>query len=514
MAINLKNITMYMFRTIYEREYTYNKFKPYFYRFIGVEDSSNYDNYIKTIQNKCLEEEDKCIIFDASIPLSGEMELIQYIFNELAFMDVYKMSSQEITIFEEFEINLKFLKALEYVIPMACNKENFFNDNVRNNFITKLIVWTYTYAKNIKYDSSINPKCIYYGNIERHEIYFLIMLYKMGYDVIYINPLKEEFWSEIEEDRLSECIKSMGILSIESFNERASKGKAIDNFETITKQIQREVEEQLFSRTGVFKPWQFRKGYTKSVLLDTILEDIYIYWNEPCKLRSGFKVEGDTVRVPCFFKKIDGMYKDEFEYQKLVKYCTSSSNTLVFNGIYFSEDVKFTDDMYQIMFCQLSDGTFDIEAIKKLPIYKFSKYSEDVQNFLLKKFNETITSKELYNKSFNKEEVLRLLVLVLGLNESIVRLVDNFDFTGAVPKIVIYLEKEEVLPESMQLLLGYIHTIGIDIVIFNPSGLFNINNVIKETVLNDFRLEVMKYDSTYKELISMKQGIFSKFLKK
>ena len=50
--------------------------------------------------------------------------------------------------------------------------------------------------------------------------------------------------------------------------------------------------------------------------------------------------------------------------------------------------------------------------------------------------------------------------------------------------------------------------------IFNPSGLFNINNVIKETVLNDFRLEVMKYDSTYKELISMKQGIFSKFLKK
>lgn len=100
------------------------------------------------------------------------------------------------------------------------------------------------------------------------------------------------------------------------------------------------------------------------------------------------------------------------------------------------------------MFCQLSDGTFDIEAIKKLPIYKFSKYSEDVQNFLLKKFNETITSKELYNKSFNKEEVLRLLVLVLGLNESIVRLVDNFDFTGAVPKIVIYLEKEEVLPES------------------------------------------------------------------
>lgn len=514
MAINLKNITSYMFRTIYEREDTYNKFKPYFYRFIGVEDSSKYDDYIKTIESKCLEEKDKCIIFDNTITLSGEMELIQYIFNELASMDVYKMTSQEITIFNDFEVNFRFLSALEYVIPIACDKEEFFNDNVRNNFITKLIVWTYTYAKDIKYDANINPKCIYYGNIQRHEIYFLIMLYKMGFDVIYINPLKEEFWDEIEDNGLSKCIKSMEILNIESFKEKANRGKVIDNFETITKQIQRDIEEQLFSNTGMFKPWQFRKGYTKSVLLDTILEDIYIYWNEPCKLRSGFRVEGDTVQVPCFFKKIDGIYNNEFEYQKLVKYCVSAPNTLVFTEKYFSEDVKFTDDMYQLMFCQLSDGTFDIEEIKRLPIYRFSKYSEDIQNFLLEKFNETIISKDLFTRDFSKEEVLRLLVLVLGLNESIVKLVDNFDFTGVIPKIVIYLEDESIMPESMQILLGYIHTIGIDIIIFNPSGLFNINNIIKDTALNNFRLEVMKYDSKYNNLINLKQGVFSRFLKK
>lgn len=161
-----------MFRTIYEREDSYRRFKPYFYRFIGVEDSSKYDDFIKTLESKCEEEKDKCIIFDGSIPLTGEMELIQYIFNELASMDVYSMASQDITIFNDFEINLKFLKALDYVIPIACAKENFFNDNVRNNFITKLIVWSYSYVKDIKYDSNINPKCIYYGNIQRHEIYF------------------------------------------------------------------------------------------------------------------------------------------------------------------------------------------------------------------------------------------------------------------------------------------------------------------------------------------------------
>ena len=514
MAVNLKNITSYMFRTIYEREDSYRRFKPYFYRFIGVEDSSKYDDFIKTLESKCEEEKDKCIIFDGSIPLTGEMELIQYIFNELASMDVYSMASQDITIFNDFEINLKFLKALDYVIPIACAKENFFNDNVRNNFITKLIVWSYSYVKDIKYDSNINPKCIYYGNIQRYEIYFLIMLYKMGFDVIYINPLKEELWNEIETEGLSECVKSMGLLPIETFKEKAKRGKIIECFETITKQIQSDIEEQLFSNTGMYKPWQFRKGYTNSVLLDTILEDIYIYWNEPCKLRSGFKVEGNNVRVPCFFKKIDGMYNDEFEYKKLVKYCVSSQNTLVFNKKYFSEDIKFTDDMYSLMFCQLSDGSFDIEEIKKLPIYKFSKYSEDIQNFLLKKFNETISRKDLFVNVLNKEEVLRLLVLVLGINENIVRMIDNFDFTGQIPKIVIYLEDENVLAESMQMLLGYLHTVGIDILIFNPSGLFNINNVIKETALNNFRLQVMKYDSKYNNLMNLKQGVFSRFLKK
>ena len=70
------------------------------------------------------------------------------------------------------------------------------------------------------------------------------------------------------------------------------------------------------------------------------------------------------------------------------------------------------------------------------------------------------------------------------------------------------------MPESMQILLGYLHIIGIDIVIFNPSGLFNINNVIKSTALNNFRLDVMKYDSKYNNLMNLKQGVFSRFLRR
>lgn len=514
MTITLKQMTNSMFRKKTERSNGYMDFKPYFYRFIGVEDNNNYDNILRTLKEKLDEHKDKCVIFDNTIVMNGEMELIQHIYNELTSMDVRNMQAQEIILFEDSEVNLKFLKAMDYVIPLAVQKENFFNDNIRNNFITKLIVWAYSYLKEINFKDDINPKCIHYGIIGRHEVYFLMVLYLMDFDVIYINPLKEEYFEEIDIDNLSKCENNMSIFGVESFAERVERGHVIENVETITKQIERDVHEQLFENTGMFRPWQFRDGYTKSLLLDTILEDIFIYWNEPCKLRDGFKVDGKTVKVPCFFNKIDGQYADQFEYQRLVKHCTTSENTLFFNSGNISQEYIVTDDMYQLMFCQLSDGTFDTEEVKKLPIYKFGKYSSEVQDFILKKFNETIRDENIFKQSLDKETILKLLVIVLSLNEEFVRMIDNFDFIGNIPKVVIYLNNEDSISDSMVMLLGYLHTIGMDIVIFNPSGLFNINNILKESIVSVMRLNQMNYNSTYKSVVSIKQSVLSRILKK
>lgn len=494
-------------------------FKPkeqvYFYRFIGIKDKEQYNNDLKLLQSKCNEIENKVIVFDNEMPLSGEMELIQYIYNELQTMDISNLINQDIVIFYDYNTNYSFLKALQYSVNLAIKNESFFNNNIRNNFITKLIVWAYMYIKNIDMTGEINPKTIYYGEIGRHEIYFLILLYNMGFDVIYINPLKEEYFEQIDIENLSKLNRELQIDEILSFKERCNRGKLTDNVETLTKQIQSEVHEELFVNTGIFKPWQFRSGFTKSVLLDTILEDIYIYYNEPAKLREGFEVNGNIVKVPCFFKKIDGQHLDILEYQKIVKYCTESSNTLFFNYPNFSNEVNISGDMFKLMFCQLSDGTFDIEEIKKLDIYKFKKYSNETQNFLLNKFNEVIKRQDLYVQKFDTQDCLNLLVLVLNLNENIVRLVDNFDFVDRVPKIVIYLNKEDNLSHNMKLLLGYLHNIGMDIIIFNPSGLCNISDTINNERFNNVRLQNINYNSMYKDLmkINIKQNVFSKLFK-
>ncbi len=432
-----------MFRKKFERESNYSDCKPYFYRFIGVEDTINFDNTLKTLNQKIDDNKDVGIIFDGSIPMSGEMELIQYIYSELNTINIYNMVSQDITLFDNLDVNLKFLRALDYVIPIAINNENFFSDNVRNNNITKLIVWVYSHIREIDFNNDISPKCVYYGKIERHEVYFLMLLYKMDFDIVYINPLKEEYFESIDVDKLSTIEKYMSIVQMETFAEKASRGKVLNTVETITKQLERDIEDQLFSNTGMYKPWQFRKGYTESLLLDTILEDIFIYWNEPAKLRTGFKVDGKLVSVPCFFKKVDGQYQDVFEYRRLVKHCIECDNSLFFNNGNFSNDTIPKEETYQLMFCQLSDGSFDIEEVKKLPIYRYSKYSIEVQNLILNKFNETILSRDIFTKKLEKEEVLEFLYLILTLNEDSIRSIDNFDFPAMIPKIVIYLDDEE-----------------------------------------------------------------------
>lgn len=512
--MELMSLTHSMFRKNYERESTYTQFENYFYRFIGVKEENNYDNVLKTLQMKCEQHKEVCMLFDNDLPMLGEMELIGYIFSELNNMDIYNLSRADITILDNPMQNSKFLEALDYTVNLAIKKETFFNDNVRNNFITKLIVWAYSYIRNVDLENDIAAKCIYYGNIDRHSIYFLILLSKMNFDVVYINPLKEEFFSDIDSDNLSKCEKFMGILPVESFKEKSSKGVEIENVETITKKLQRDVQSQLFEGTGMYMPWQFRDGYTKSVLIDGITEDILTYWLEEAKVRPGFKVHDKVVTVPCIFKKIDGVYKDVMEYQRLVALCSKSTNTLFFNSGFISDETRVREDMYSLMFCQLSDGSFDINEIKKSSMYRFSKYSEEIQNLLLNKFNECISSKPVFAKELDKETRLRLLVLVLTMNEQIVRLIDNFDFTKDVPKITIFLNNEDGITDNMLMLLGYLHTVGMDIVIFNPSGLLNINSVLNNNIVNVARLQDMNYTANYRKLISLKQGFLSRILNK
>ena len=137
-----------------------------------------------------------------------------------------------------------------------------------------------------------------------------------------------------------------------------------------------------------------------------------------------------------------------------------------------------------------------------------------MQDLLLNKFNQFIKENKILKMSFDKKLSLKLLALILYLNESIIRIIDNFDFVFSIPKIVIYLNGEDTINEWMVILLCYLHNIGIDIVIFNPSGSFNINKYIKEDKIVINRLEEIRCDCKFDEIINYKQSFFSRIMNK
>lgn len=511
MSMSLKNACFNIWKSNTDRQGIKTSFKPIFTRYIGVENSSEYNDILKTYFEKFKENPDTTMLFAGEIPMQAEFDLINYVGNELQKMNILDMQHQDIVLFDDTDINNAFLKALDYVIPLAIKHENFFNDNTRNNFILKLIVWSYLYLKPIKYINNQTPKCFYYGDISRHEIYFLILTHIMGFDVIYVNPLREQYFEEIDDDKLSELHKNNQILPIETLQTRISNGQVIENCESITLQLERDIENELFTNTGVFKPWQFRDGTTTSIFLNSTIIDLEQNWNEPARVRQNFKVSGKNVHVPVFFQQIDGIYKNINDYKKLLKNCTESFNTLLVNnrGVDLLNKNYDPNDKYKLTFIQLNDATIDVEEVKKLDFYPLKKYKNEVQNLIINKINETILDKRLFNKKLGKEDILNLIMLLLNINEKIIRLIDNFDFSENVPKITIFLDKEDALDDDIMYLLGFLHKMAFDIVIFNPSGMFGSTNIISPERINDIRLDEMKYDATYNDL-KAKKGFLNK----
>lgn len=511
--MKLKQAIGVYYRKRYERENQYQTCEPYFYRFIGVDDARTYPDELKTLEELIQEQTSRTVFFEGEIPLQADFQLIESIKQELLTMNIGQLETQEITIFNDLSLNQIFLKALSQVVELAVRQESFFSEYTRNDFIAKLILWSHQHLTSLNFNGHYLPKAIYYGDIDRHAIYFLMLMYHMGMDVLYLNPLKETLFEQVDTPKWSQQQQAMGVLPIETFDNYARQGQTFTQLETTTKLIQQEFHDSFFGDTGLFKPWQYRSGTTRPVVLDTILEDVYVYWNEHARLRQGFRVNGSTVQVPCFFNKVDGVYPDRLKYKRLIECCCSAPQTMVVTNGMISSEVIVEQEMYQLMFCQLSDGTFDLDELKKLSFYRWNKYSEEVQQFLLQKFNELIRSDQYFPEKLSHENILRLGYLILTLDESIVRAVDNFDFPADVPKVVIFLEEESELSERQVQILAYLSLIGFDLTLFNPSGLFNLARYLQPTVAVTHRLETMDYELTYAQAMKVRSGLFSNFFK-
>ncbi|MEN8905217.1 MAG: YceG family protein [Clostridiales bacterium] len=207
----------------------------FFFRYIGYKNSI--EEYLNDLN---VFEENLCKIH-AKYILNFKKSIVTIIYNKLIvdwnnienyfdldnsdFIDSYKFKHLLLEI-----VGSKYISyindSVKYIYKLFKENKKNFSKTIAKNFILKQLTWIKHYSsfinKNLVNDNQ-NVKILYYGDIKEHEAYFLIFMFKIGCDIIYINTEKENVFDRITSiDNYSEKYDMMKYSKAPNYSEKIS----------------------------------------------------------------------------------------------------------------------------------------------------------------------------------------------------------------------------------------------------------------------------------------------------
>ena len=245
--------------------------------------------------------------------------------------------------------------------------------------------------------------------------------------------------------------------------------------------------------------------------------------NESIILRPYFEYKNKKAKIPVFFTCIKGVYNDIGEYLKLVNICENAKNNIFIKNVsellneksiigslfkntkieeVFNEKINvninkiketvgsvFNINEYKYAkYFDKSLNKFNVEDIIQSRDKGMLKYSIDMQRYLLNKLNSYLNG-YYFVTQIDDAEKLRLVECIADLNNEIVAKINNFEVSNISPKITLFLERVNSLSNLDILFLGYLHTLGMDILIFTPAGLSNLELILSRKMFSTLSLE-------------------------
>lgn len=385
-------------------------------------------------------------------------------------------------------------------------------DSGRNEQVGKLknkavctLCWLKRYADIFQNYDRLSPAVfVFNGVCNKNEAFFLEFISKLPIDVFNIcTDLNAE--NSLESEYLH-IIRYNDSAQIKPFPINPSKLAA----GTVAYRAQREIEEVLYSDSDsvLFKNRQFRDSLP--LTLKTTFEEIDILWNQEAKYRPHFDVRDNTVIVPTIFAKICGvMDGGRQEYYKHIR-SKLTQDTIVYKTAPFMM-YKVDDSYNRHSVGFIRDGVLQVEHIKSSPVYKYSYLSENVQNYIINKIQKLIDLDWIKSSSHNVPTVIT--AALLNLDKETLRLIQKFDFTKEIPKLIIINTRESVCSIENCIYIAFLNLIGFDILLYVPTGYNLIENYIKSGIFSEHQIGAYDFDISVtgiKLKADNKAGLFDK----
>lgn len=351
------------------------------------------------------------------------------------------------------------------------------------NIAVVLICWINRYAPKLSSRKDKEQVFLFYGNVNgSNEILLIRLLAKLPVDVIIIDP--EISGSQEIMDPLFYAKKYQNSLKRKKFPLDINSMR----FETVAFQAEQELNTIMYQDTGIYRNRQFKRAIP--IPLQITYEEIAILWKQEAKYRPNFETIDDKVMVPVMFAKISGVKNSKNEYWDCI--CDLvQENVFVIKGFPYANEIPnlFKEKSYLF----LHGGKLDINRIKSNPSYPLSIIREPMQDYMLEKLQEMIDYKVIKGTGSSGVENL-IVATVFNMDRRILRLIQNYDFTKEIPKVLAIHTKECNSSQEDSILLAYLNMIGFDIVMFIPTGYISVERYYSKPLFVEHQIGEYQYD--------------------
>ncbi len=326
---------------------------------------------------------------------------------------------------------------------------------------------------------------IYLGGCrDANEALFLRFLARLPVDVLILCPdLNRRCCLE---DRLLYDIHYEHSLDLKLFPQESTDVRLA----TAAYHAERELDSLMYQDSGLYRARQFQKAHV--LTLQTMYEEIPILWREEAKYRPNFKTADGQVHIPVIFAKISGVKDGNLSkyWQDIRELITD--DTFVIKKVPFIEpDSANPMKAHAVEFYKR--GRLLKEKIKAHPDYPYGFLREEIQDHILDKLELLINQKVIRGTFLNGAEYA-IIAQVLNLPKELVRLIQKYDFTQKIPKLIYIATSEAVISRQDAVITAFLNRAGFDVLFFVPTGYQNIEKHFQGTLMEEHQAGEYIYD--------------------